>query len=134
MLFWHKFCVISVGHRPQPLISGTYRRIEIMPDNGGVVSIGLKGGTIMSGYTNATNGTNQESPGVPAVRKALSGAWAWCVRLVYEHTALVLAIILFVTMAGALWHLSRISIELVQSETAAKCGLGCVPSNVRYWG
>ena len=69
----------------------------------------------MSGYTNATSGTNQESPGVPAVRKALSGAWAWCVRLVYEHTTLVLAIIFFVTMAGALWHLSRISIELVQS-------------------
>ena len=25
----------------------------------------------MSGYTNATSGTNQESPGVPAVRKAI---------------------------------------------------------------
>ena len=69
----------------------------------------------MSSYTNATSGPNQESPDVPAVRNALSGAWAWCVRLVYEHTALVLAIIFFVTMAGALWHLSRISIELVQS-------------------
>ena len=69
----------------------------------------------MSASANARNGINQERPGASAVRNALLGAWAWCVRLLYEHTALVLTIMFFVTMAGAMWHLSRISIELVQS-------------------
>jgi signal transduction histidine kinase len=69
----------------------------------------------MSGSVNARNGINQEKPGSSAMRNALSDAWAWCVRLLYEHTALVLTIMFFVTMAGAMWHLSRTSIELVQS-------------------
>jgi hypothetical protein len=80
-----------------------------------VPSSGLEGGTIMSGSVNARNGINQEKPGSSAMRNALSDAWAWCVRLLYEHTALVLTIMFFVTMAGAMWHLSRTSIELVQS-------------------
>jgi signal transduction histidine kinase len=65
----------------------------------------------MSESTNATNGPYQEKPSTSAMRTA----WDWFVRLLYEHTALVLTIMFFLMIAGALWYLSRISIELVHS-------------------
>jgi signal transduction histidine kinase len=70
---------------------------------------------IMSGPANATNGLNQEKSGASSIRTTISGAWAWCGHVLYGHTALVLTIMFFLTMVGALWYLTRISIELVHS-------------------
>ena len=69
----------------------------------------------MSGPANATNGLNQEKSGASSIRTTISGAWAWCGHVLYGHTALVLTIMFFLTMVGALWYLTRISIELVHS-------------------
>jgi two-component system sensor histidine kinase/response regulator len=47
----------------------------------------------------------------------LAGSWAWrtCVRLLYERTVLVLAILFCAGAAGTLWHLSRLSSHLIKS-------------------
>jgi signal transduction histidine kinase len=69
----------------------------------------------MSESTNATHGPYQQKPGTSAMRTTISAAWDWFVRLLYEHTALVLTIMFLLMIAGTLWYLSRISIELVHS-------------------
>lgn len=69
----------------------------------------------MSGSANAATQFNQQKPGTSPTRTTISGAWAWCVRLLYERTVLVLTILFAVTMVGALWYLSRISVGLVHS-------------------
>jgi signal transduction histidine kinase len=58
---------------------------------------------------------SQEKLGGSGIRQAISSAWAWCAYLLYKHTLLVLTIMFCATMAVALWHLSRLSIELIRS-------------------
>jgi signal transduction histidine kinase len=69
----------------------------------------------MSGSADAATQFNQQKPGTSSTRTIISGAWAWCVRFLYERTVLVLAILFAITMVGALWYLSRISVGLVHS-------------------
>src|SRR5262245_54723968 len=50
-----------------------------------------------------------------AIRLAAARVWHTCVRLLYERTILVLALLFCVGGAGSLCHLSRLSSNLIKS-------------------
>jgi two-component system sensor histidine kinase/response regulator len=50
-----------------------------------------------------------------AIRLAASQTWRTCVRLLYERTILALTLLFCVGGAGTLWHLSRLSSNLIKS-------------------
>src|SRR5262245_16757546 len=50
-----------------------------------------------------------------AMRSAVSRAWHTCVRLLYERTILILTLLFCAGGAGTLWHLSRLSSNLIKS-------------------
>jgi signal transduction histidine kinase len=56
--------------------------------------------------------TNPENPRRPTMRQAVLNAWA---RLLHNYTILVPTIIFCALVAGTLWHLSRLSSNLIQS-------------------
>ena len=65
---------------------------------------------IMNDSANPT--TSPENPRGPTMRQAVLNAWA---RLLHNYTILVPAIIFCALVAGTLWHLSRLSSNLIQS-------------------
>jgi hypothetical protein len=58
---------------------------------------------------------NDAKTGPPSGRKGIWAIWARWEYVLYKHTALVLTMMFILMMAGALWYLSRIAIELVHS-------------------
>ncbi|HEX4990499.1 MAG TPA: ATP-binding protein [Candidatus Binatia bacterium] len=56
--------------------------------------------------------TSPENPRGPTMRQAVLNAWA---RLLHNYTILVPTIIFCALVAGTLWHLSRLSSNLIQS-------------------